>query len=46
MLSVNRIGADGVPGEPAQVLETPPKAHSILPEPENRAVLPPCSAAT
>lgn len=38
MLSVNRIGADGVPGEPAQVLETPPKAHSILPEPENGAV--------
>ena len=38
VLSVNPIGADGVPGEPLQVLPTPPKAHSILPDPENRAV--------
>jgi len=38
VLSVTAIGADGVPGEPLQVLETPPKAHSVLPDPENRAV--------
>lgn len=38
-LSVNPLGADGVPGAPLQVLDTPPKAHSILPEPDNRAVL-------
>ena len=38
MLSVNPIGADGVPGEPMQVLPTPPKAHSVLPDPDNRAV--------
>jgi 6-phosphogluconolactonase len=38
-LSVNPLGADGVPGPPAQVLATPPKAHCILPEPDNRAVL-------
>jgi 6-phosphogluconolactonase len=38
MLSVNPIEADGVPGEPLQVLHTPPKAHSILPDPENHAV--------
>ncbi len=37
-LSVNPIGADGVPGAPLQVLDTPPKAHSILPDPENHAV--------
>ncbi len=37
-LSVNPIGAGGVPGEPLQVVGTPPKAHSILPDPENRAV--------
>ena len=37
-LSVNPIGADGVPGDPLQVLSTPPKAHSIQPDPENRAV--------
>jgi 6-phosphogluconolactonase len=37
-LSVNPIGRKGVPGDPVQVLETPPKAHSILPDPENRAV--------
>lgn len=38
MLSVNPIGADGVPGEPMQILPTPPKAHSVLPDPDNRAV--------
>ena len=38
-LSVTPIGADGVPGEPAQVLDTPPKAHCILPEPEGHAVI-------
>ena len=37
-LTVNPIGADGLPGAPQQVLETLPKAHSILPDPENRAV--------
>jgi 6-phosphogluconolactonase len=37
-LAVNPIGADGVPGEPLQVLPTPPKAHSILPDPDNRAI--------
>ena len=36
--SYTSIGADGVPGAPLQVLDTPPKAHSILPDPENRAV--------
>ncbi len=38
LLSVNTIGADGVPGEPMQVLPTPPRAHSVLPDPDNRAV--------
>lgn len=38
VLSVNAIGADGVPGEPLQILPTPPKAHCILPDPDNRAV--------
>ena len=38
VLSVNPIGADGVPGEPLQVLPTPPKAHCILPDPDNRSV--------
>ncbi len=37
-LAVNLIGADGVPGEAVQVLATPPRAHSVLPDPENRAV--------
>lgn len=37
-LSVTPIGADGVPGGPLQVLDTPPKAHSVLPDPDNRAV--------
>lgn len=37
VLSVNAIGADGVPGEPLQILPTPPKAHCILPDPDNRA---------
>ncbi|CAH2599429.1 Lactonase family protein [Rhodovastum atsumiense] len=37
-LAVTPVGADGVPGEPVAVLVTPPKAHSILPDPENRAV--------
>ena len=46
MLSVNAIGADGVPGEPMQVLATPPNAHSILPDPTTAPSMPPCWAAT
>jgi 6-phosphogluconolactonase len=37
-LAVNPLGADGVPGETLQVLATPPRAHSVLPDPEGRAV--------
>ena len=37
-ITVNPLGPTGVPGDKLQVLETPPKAHSILPDPENRAV--------
>ena len=38
-VSVNGIGADGVPGEVRQVLATEPKAHAILADPTNRFVL-------
>ena len=38
VLTVNPLDTDGVPGEPLQVLATPPKTHSVLPDPENRAV--------
>lgn len=38
-VSVNAIGADGVPGEIRQVRATEPKAHAILADPTNRFVL-------
>jgi 6-phosphogluconolactonase len=37
-IAMNVIGTDGVPGEPDQVIATPPRAHSILPDPEGHAV--------
>jgi 6-phosphogluconolactonase len=38
-VSVNAIGADGVPGDILQVIATEPKAHAILADPTNRFVL-------
>lgn len=38
LIAVNEIGPDGVAGDPVQVIPTPPKAHSILPDPANRFV--------
>jgi 6-phosphogluconolactonase len=38
-VSVNAIGADGVPGDVRQVMATEPKAHAILAAPGNRHVL-------
>jgi len=38
LLAVNEIGPHRAAGETIQVLNTPPKAHSILPDPENRFV--------
>lgn len=37
-LAVNPIGADGVAGDPAQMIATPPKAHCAVPDPANRFV--------
>ena len=37
-LAVNPIGPDGIAGPPAQVLATPPKAHSVLIDPANHHV--------
>jgi len=41
-LAVNAIAANGVAGPPVQVLATPPKAHSALPDPSNRFVYAAC----
>jgi 6-phosphogluconolactonase len=38
LIAVNPIDAGGVAGDPVQVIPTPPKAHSILPDPANRFV--------
>jgi 6-phosphogluconolactonase len=38
-VSVNAIGADGVPGDIRQILASEPKAHAILADPTNRFVL-------
>ena len=38
IVSVNPIGADGVAGDPMQVIETGPNAHAILASPDNRFV--------
>ncbi|MGF9565339.1 beta-propeller fold lactonase family protein [Neorhizobium sp. JUb45] len=38
VISVNPIGADGVAGDPIQVVETGLNAHAILPSPDNRLV--------
>ena len=37
-LATNPIDASGIAGPVAQVLDTPPKAHSALPDPSNRFV--------
>jgi 6-phosphogluconolactonase len=36
IVGVNRIGFDGVAGELIHTLDTPPKAHSVIPSPDNR----------
>ncbi|MCC7048813.1 MAG: lactonase family protein [Alphaproteobacteria bacterium] len=41
-VAVNPIGADGVVQPPAQIVPTPPNAHSILPDPSNRFVFAAC----
>jgi len=41
-LAVNPIGADGIALPPAQVLGTPPKAHSVLVDPGNLHVYSAC----
>lgn len=41
-LSVNPIGADGIAQAPAQVVDTPPKAHSVLVDPGNLHVYSAC----
>ncbi|MBN3724733.1 lactonase family protein [Burkholderia sp. Ac-20379] len=38
LLAVNAIGADGVAGAVRQTIPTGPKAHAILPAPDNRTV--------
>jgi 6-phosphogluconolactonase len=38
LLAVHPIGADGVPGAALQVFDSLPKAHSVLPDPEGRAI--------
>ena len=35
-LAANPITENGLAGDPAQILATPPKAHSALPSPDNR----------
>ncbi|MCW3475845.1 lactonase family protein [Limobrevibacterium gyesilva] len=41
-LAVNAIDADGVARDATQVLATPPKAHSVRPDPANRFVYAAC----
>ena len=41
-VSVSAISEDGIALAPHQVIHTPPKAHSVLPDPSNRFALVPC----